>query len=372
MKPLLSATYFPFTFVSPSLTEAMSLCFRRMVVYQPAHSKPMEALRPWMDRGFLDIRSPYEKIIDKKLLEASLQNLRRWGSIHEHDDMTYLKMVGNDIAPFDSEIARIISDIKGVGAKRSENPEESELLRQVFIHLAQEFDEHSWELRQQLNRLNQQFQALQTSFRDSQAAQADKSISEDLFPIMGEDPGSFFIKKRMAAWNHLFQKDPAGSSLLFTDSPLALAHLLDEVKEKVEVLKFKITFRQARSSDMLKDHPSWADHLHEIFNTVLTTPWSRTLQERVVEAGHEIEAGIGHLRGSTVKPFDRSVSFLWYVVPHQVACNLLNRCYGIDSSHEHEEDEDYNVKNTLVGLIEEGRLVRRRDAQALASWPTVL
>ena len=347
---ILSPVYFPFTFVSPSLVEAMSLCFRRVVVYQPAYSKPQEALRPWMDRGFLDVRSPSEKVIDKKLLEAALQNFRSWGFLHEHDDMTYLKMVGNDIAPIDPEIARIVSDIKGVGAKRSKNPEESELFRQIFIHLAQEFDEHSWELRQQLNRLNQQFQALQTSFREGQAAQADAPISEDLFPIMGEDPGGFIIKKRMAAWNHLFQKDPAGSGLLFTDSPLALAHLLDGVQGKVEALRFNITYRQVGSSDVLKDHPSWANHLQEIFNTVLTTPWSRTLQERVVEAGREIEAGIDHLRGSTVKPPDRSVSFRWYVVPHQVARNLLNRCCGIDSSHE--EDEASKVKNTLVGLIE--------------------
>ena len=156
----------------------------------------------------------------------------------------------------------------------------------------------------------------------------------------------------MAAWNHLFQKDPAGSGLLFTDSPVAFAYLLDEVQEKVEVLQFNITYGQAGSGNVLKDHTSWGDHVREILNTVLATPWSRTLQETVIEAGREIEAKIDHLRGSRVKPPDRSVSFRWHVVPFQVARNLLNRCCGIDSSHE--EDEAANVKNTLVGLIEEG------------------
>jgi hypothetical protein len=347
---ILCPVYFPFTFVSPSLVEAMSLCFHRVVVYQPAYSKPQEALGPWIERGFLEVRSPFEKVIDKKPLEAALRNFRSWGLLHQQADIAYLKMVGNDIVPVGPETPRIVSDIKAGPGKGSKESEKPELSLQLFLHLAQEFDEQSWELRQQLNRLNQQFQALQTSFREGQDAQAHAPISEDLFPIMGEDPGSFVIKKRMAAWNHLFQKDPAGPGLLFTDSPLALAYLLDEVQEKVEVLKFNISYGQAGSGNVLKDHTSWGDHVREILNTVLATPWSRTLQERVVEAGREIEAGIDHLRGSTVKPPDGRVSFRWYVVPHQVARNLLNRCCGIERSHE--EDEASKVKNTLVGLIE--------------------
>ncbi|MBW1678181.1 MAG: hypothetical protein JRJ79_16655, partial [Deltaproteobacteria bacterium] len=320
----LSPVYFPFTFISPSLVEAMSLCFHRVVVYEPAHSKRQEAIRPWIDRDFLDVRSPFEKVIDKRRLEAALRNFRSWGLLHQHADMAYLKMVGNDIAPVDPKTPRIVSDIRAMAAKKnSKESEESELSLQLFIHLAQEFDQHSWELRQQMNRFNDQYQALQSSFREDEAGQLHEPISKDLparasqwqagqwqaglFPVTGEDPGGFMIEKRMAAWNHLFQKDPADSSLLFTDSPLAFAYLLDGVQEKVEAFKFDITYNTP---------PSWADHLHEIFNTVLTTPWSRTLQERVVEAGREIEAAIDHLRESTVKPHDRSVSFRWYVLPH--------------------------------------------------------
>ena len=372
---ILSQVYFPFTFISPSLVEAITLCFDRVVVYHPAHSKLQEALRPWIDRGFLDIRSPFEGVVDKKPLEAALRNFRSWGLLHQHADMAYLKMVGNKIAPVDPETPRIVSDIRTMAAKSSDNSEESELPLQLFIHLAQEFDQHSWELRQQMNRFNDQYQTLQSSFREDEAGQVHEPISKDLpararppsalpqanagrasqwqaglFPVTGEDPGGFMIEKRMAAWNHLFQEDPADTCLLFTDSPLALAYLLDGVQEKVEALKFNITYSQVESREVRKNDPSWADHLHEIFNTVLTTPWSHTLQERVVEAGREIEAAIDHLRESTVKPHDRSVSFRWYVLPHQISRTLLNRRCALDSSHE--EDEAARVKNTLVGLIE--------------------
>jgi len=370
----LSPVYFPFTFISPSLVEAMSLCFHRVVVYQPAYSKAQKDLRPWMDRGFLDIRSPFENVMDKKSLEAGLRNFRSWELLHQQADMAYLKTVGNEIAPVGPETPKIVSDIKGMAAKRSKESEDSELSLQMFLHLTQEFDEHSWELRQQLNRFNNQYQALQSFFRQDQDGQADDPMAEDLpararppsaspqaiagrasqwqaglFPVE-EDQGSFVIEKRMAGWNRLFRKDPADSGLLFTDSPLALAYLLDGVQEKVEALKFNITYTQAESREVRKNHPSWADHLQDIFNTVLTTPWSRTLQERVVRAGREIEAEIDHWKGLTVKPHDRRVSFHWYVLPHQVARSLLNRRCGIDGSDK--EDEAGKVGNTLVGLIE--------------------
>jgi hypothetical protein len=348
---ILSPVYFPFTFMSPSLVEAMSLCFHGVLVYQPAYSKPQKDLRPWMDRGFVEIHSPFENVIDKKSLEAALQNLKTWGLLHQHADVAYLKTVGNDIAPVDPETPKIVSDIKGMAAKRSKESEDSELSLQLFLHLAQEFDEDSWELRQQLNRFNDQDEALQSLFRQDQDGQADGPMPKDLFPVE-EDQGSFVIEKRMAAWNRLFRKDPADSGLLFTDSPLALAYLLDGVQEKVEVFKLNITCSQAESKEVSENHPSWANQLQDVFNTVLTTPWSRTLQERVVQAGREIEAEIDNWQGSTVKPHDRSVSFQWYVLPHQVAGSLLNRRCGVDSTDK--EDGATKVRNTLVGLIEEG------------------
>ena len=348
----LCPVYFPSTFISPPLVEAMSRCFHGVVVYHPACSEPPQAIRPWIDRGFLDVRSPFEDVVDKKTLAAALQDFRNWGHLHQHTDMAYLKMVGNKIAPVDPETPRIVSDIRAIAEDRSKESEESELSLHLFIHLAQEFDQHSWELGQQISRFNDQYLALQRAFREDQAGQGHESTSRELFQVMAEDPGSFMIEKRMAAWNHLFQKDPADSSIFFTDSPLALARILDAVQEKVEVLKFNLTYRRAESVPVSKDYPSWADRLHKIFNMVLTAPWDQTLEERVIEAGRKIEAGTDHLRESTVKPHDSSVSFHWYVLPHQNAGTLLNRCCGMGSSHE--ENEAGKARNTMVGLIQAG------------------
>jgi len=330
----------------------MALFFQRVVVYQPAHTKTPEALRPWIESGFLDIRSPFEKVVQRKPLEAALRDFKSWGDSHQDADMAYLKIVGNNIAPVDPQTPRIVSDIRAIGAKDSKGLEESELSLHVFLHLSQEFDQHSWELMQQLNRFNERYEALQSSFRQDETDQAHDPIQKERFPLEEEDIGSLVIEKRMATWNHLFQKNPADSSLLFTDSRSALDYLLDGVQEKVEVLKVNITYAQTESRETPKNQPSWTDHLQEIFNRILITPWSGTLQEEVVEAGREIENRINAWSESTIKSHDRRVLYRWYLVPDQVAPGLLNRRCGVDQG-----DKDYQaakVKNTLVGMIEEG------------------
>ncbi len=352
---MLSAVYFPFTFISPSLVEATSVCFDRLVVYQPPFGKPPQVLQPWVDTGFLELRSPLEKSIDKKSVEAALRNLRSWGRFHEHADMAYLKMAGNDISLIDPHIARIVSDIRGKGTESSNTSNQSEFSHQLFLHLAQEFDQHSWELREELRRVNHQFQALQSAFRQDHNGQAHEPIKQEPLTAIKEDRGSFVIKKRMAAWNHVFQNDLGVIGPLLTDSDSALAYLLDEAEEKVEALRFNVTCSEGPLNQVPRDRPTWVDHLQEMFNTVLAVPWSRTLHEKIVRAGREIEAIILHWSEANMRSHEQSVSFRWYVVPDLAPHALLNQRCGAERGHD--KNQIAKAKNTIVGTIEEGRPV---------------
>jgi len=353
MNLFLSATYFPFTFISPSLVEAMSLCFHRVVLYQPAHPRCHPALQPWINKGFLDLRSPFEKAINKKPLEAALRDFSGWGRFHQHADMSYLKTaVDHDVAPFDPEIARIASEIKETGLNRPKKPDESGLSIHLFLHLAQEFDQHSWELEEELNRINQQYDAFQGTFRQDQDGEAQDRIPISPSPSVEGDLGSVMIDKRMAAWNRLFQKDPIGSGLLITNSHTACDYLLDDMEEKHEILKLNITFTHADLNEVPKAPPTWVDHLREVFHLVFTLPWDQVLQERLIQARCEIERSIEQTTESNKKSHDRSVSFRWYVVPGQVPLSLLNRCCDVKIDRGEDVTE---AKNTVVGLVQESR-----------------
>ena len=346
MKPLLSATYFPFTCIAPSLVEVLSLCFRRVVLYQPVGSAPQEGFRPWIDKGLLDIHTPpFAEVIDEKALMAELRNWKTWGLLNQDADLAYLKEVGGRIAPFDPVTPKIVSEIKGLSGKDPDKSGNTDLALQLFLHLAQEFDQQSRELQEQLKEVRAQQHALQALFDIDKPEEGHGQVSKEPFFGSKQDRGDFLIENRMAAWNYLFQKDPVELSLLLTDSPSSLAFLLDSVEEKAEVLNFEIPITQPP-----QDQVHWKDRLENIFHTLLTKPWNDELQRQIDQAGHQIEAMVHSRENSTTKPADSLASFRWYVVPREGACSLLNRRCGTDRTG----DEAEGITNVLVGLVELG------------------
>ncbi|MBW1742620.1 MAG: hypothetical protein JRJ47_04220 [Deltaproteobacteria bacterium] len=327
----------------------MALCFHHVLLYQPAHADHHSALQPWIDNGFLDLRSPFETVIDKKPLKAALRDFTSWGRFQEQADLAYLKTVGNNIAPVSPEIANIASEVKGREA-HPKTADEAELSPQLFLHLAQEFDEHSWELREELSRVDNQYQALQGDFRQDQEGEAQYRTSVEPTRTGEEDLGRLMIDKRMAAWNRLFQRDPSNSGMLITDSSSAFDYLLADVEEKQKVLNFDITLTTNESHEKTAGYPSMAEDLQGIFEMVLTTPWSQALEEKVMDTGQEVAARIADARDSHVGPYDKIVSFVWYLVPDRPARVLFNQCCGVKTAQE--EDVATEIKNTLVGLVQ--------------------
>jgi hypothetical protein len=344
--------YFPFTFIPPVLLEAMSFCFKHVLLYQPAHADLHSALQPWIDSGFLDVRSPFETVIDKKPLQVALRDLSSWGLFQEQADMAYLKTVGDSIAPVNPEIPKITSEIKG-GEAHPQTSDEADLSPQLFLHLAQEFDEHSWELTEELSRVEDQYQALQGNFRQDQEGEEGDRIPIAPTYAGEEDPGRLMIDRRMSAWNRLFQRDPSDAGLLITGSYSAFDCLLANVEEKHEVLNFDITLTQNESYEEAAGYPSLAEDLQEMVDMVLTAPWSQALKEKVMDTGREVAMRITDARASHIGPHDSIVSFAWHVVPDCPARVLLNRCCGVKSGQK--EDIATEIRNTLVGLAQKSR-----------------
>jgi hypothetical protein len=342
----ITPVYFPFTFIPPALLEAMSLCFPHVLLYQPAHANQHPALQPWIDNGFLDVRSPFETVIDKKPLQAALRDFSSWGLFQEHTDIAYLKTVEDGIAPVNPKIHRIASEIKG-GEAHPETSDEADLPPQLFLHLAQEFDEHSWELREELNRVDDQYQALQGDFRQDQEGEADHQILVAPTSSGEEDPGRVMIEGRMAAWNRLFQRDPSDFGLLITGSYSAFDYLLADVEEKHEVLSFDLTLTRDESGEQTAGYPSLVEDLQRMFDMVMTTPWSQALEEKVMDAGKEVSARIADTGKSDAGTNGRGISFSWHVVPHLSASTLFNR---ICRAKTDQEEAITEIKNTVVGL----------------------
>lgn len=348
MKPEISTpTYFPFTFIRPSLLEVMSLCFDRVTVYRAAHAGPDRALQGWIESGLLDVRSPFEAAVDQKALETALREFKNWASMHQHTDLALLKQVGHAIAPAGPETPELASEIRGKAGRYEKTGEETDLSIHLFLHLAHAFDRDAWELSEQLKLVDSRFQALQSSFRQDQEEPASTTSRPTDTVFSDGDPGDFMLKQRVSAWNHLFQKDAAGSSLLFTDSESAYNFLLDAVPEKVEMLKGHFRFSRAELKPESRIRFPWRHPLSEIFASVLAAPWSASLRETVIQAGREIGSEMdARAAAPTGKNENVNCAMQWCVFPGVKAQGLLGR----DRAHS-EGRQDVHASNTLVGLI---------------------
>ena len=343
----LSPVYFPFTFMAPSLAEALWFCFDRAVLYRPVASTPEKGLQEWVRRGALEIRVPFEGVIDEKALRAQLQSYRTWGLMHQGADLAYLKEVGRRIAPVDPPISRIASEIKSGAEKIHEKSTDRQLALQLFLHLAQDFDHQSWELGEQLNRFQLQQQALQAFFRVDQTEEDQHFVSADADPFPGskEDPGGFMIEHRMSAWKDLFHKDHDPPNLLFTDSPIAHAWLLEAAPEKIRVSTFNVPFSGPPASDL-----PWKAPVEELFHALLTTPWSEQLRQRIEGTTRQIEDMIESWKRSSTKRGNKMTAFHWYLVPDLAPHSLLNQRCGLKVDSQGAS----GLENSIVGLVEHG------------------
>jgi hypothetical protein len=331
----LSPAYFPFTAIAPSLLEALWPCLDHLILYRPVGSVAPKGLQRWLDQGFLEIRVPFEDIVDKKAIMAALQQWRTWGLLHPHADTAYLKAAGGNIGSPDPPIPKLVSEIKAGVTEADSVPKNGGLAMQLFLHLAQDFDEMSWDLADHVVRFKLQEQALQEFFRIDQSEEGEFPSPAGPFTDSQEDLGGIMTANRMTAWNRLFQEDHDPSTLLFTDSPAAHAWLLETVQERVEVMELSVSCGESRANNL-----SWKAPLHDLFRELILSPWSEQLRQRVEEERRRLEM--------MSEPGHRSASVHWSLVPNESPCTLLKKRCGLKTGG----DRPGCPQNTLVGLFE--------------------
>jgi len=339
----LSLAYFPFTSMAPSLLEALTPCFHRLVLYGPVGSVLPGGVQRWVDKGSLEICIPFEDVIDKKALVAELQQWRTWGLLNQDADMAYFKAVGGQIAPVDPSTPKLVSEIKAAVHETKTVPKNGNLAVQLFLHLAQDFDERSRELTEHLLRFKLQQQDLQDFFRIDEAEEGEVFTSEEPFTASKEDLGNLMTANRMTAWSHLFQKHHDEFTILFTDSRAAHTWLLDPVSERIEVPELSVS-----CTDPQADKLSWKGPLHNLFRELITTPWSEQLRQRIEEEGLRLGNRAENGNQSPRQFRQKGASLHWSLVPNESPCTLLKKRCGLETGC----DGAGCPKNTIVGLLE--------------------
>ena len=110
----MNPVYFPYTYISSTMTEAMAACFGRFTVYQPLSDNLPLPMQPWVDKGLIDIRIPVKG--DTEELVSAAENFRNWAQLNVGSASIHsasLKTLKTSLPPLGASLSsQIVAEIK--------------------------------------------------------------------------------------------------------------------------------------------------------------------------------------------------------------------------------------------------------------------
>lgn len=233
--------YFPHTYLSRPVMEAVLACFSPVVLYQPTAMDIPMPLREWAKTGQVELRVPVPG--EEEKLASLLTDFRHWAALHRDKrgiDLAYFR-TRKDRWPFFDETsgAWILADLKG--KSRTETPsDETRLLNaRLFLRIAQEMDAQNDSLLSDLQRADEMEKSLFRRLRDDEAI--PRVGNRDLRAEPGAG-GDYMIDERSRAWAILaaedaVQKGPDASGIFITASRSVAEYLTESKPAAVKVFE---------------------------------------------------------------------------------------------------------------------------------------
>lgn len=328
MKPI----YFPFTYISEPVLEALSAFFKQIVVYQPSSLNIPESMQKLTDSNLLEIRIPVKG--DENKIDDIIKDYKNWANIHQGSETAFFKMNPDKIPFFDdSSASQIKADIKKRSRKHQTEKKQDTLLNaRIFLHIAQEFDMQNWEINKDL-----------LSLEEKSVNLIDNLKGEDELSFRGNDrkkalkidhQSDYMTIDRIVAWTHLLKYDQDTSGLFITNNRSAIEHLIEKTPEAKIVLNID-SIPLTNSDDEKRE--KWQNSLNEQLELIL-------------------EDSLPASEGIKIKsPFDKNdgkkVSLTLYLVPGESPYGFFTRSAWNKTPAE-EINNETALNNTLIGFVE--------------------
>lgn len=326
MKPI----YFPFTFISEPVFDALSACFGKIVVYQSSKVNIPENMKEWDNSGKLEIRIPIEG--DEEKIDNILQDFKTWAQLHQGSELSFLKTQTEKI-PFFNEnaISQITLDIKRQNLEKQPSEKPDRLLNaRLFLQIAQEHDLQA----DVLQRDFLLFETMEQNLIKNLKGEIEPSQMDiDTHPsVEKKDAGHYMTKERMEAWVRIMQHDDHHTGLFVTSSRSVIEHLLDNAPE-AKILPDINGIPALESGIEAKE--KWQNRLINTLETI-TTDASFASAEANLETPTFIE-------------IDRKKTLTFYIIPGLSPRQFFSR-YIKPTGSQHQDKRDMeHVKNTLIG-----------------------
>ncbi|UCD79554.1 MAG: hypothetical protein JSW26_29885 [Desulfobacterales bacterium] len=328
MKPI----YFPFTYVSGPVAEAVAACFGQFIVYRPLNDEVPEPMQALVDKGILDLRVPVTE--KEKELKAAVKNYLDWANLHMRDSTKKTADLKSrmGVLPFSDGFSssKILAEIKEkIQGSSPGKTTDATLTARIFLCLAQEFDRQNQEAAHEIYQYHQRNADLIRQLKMEEDPLADQ-LQRDPLPDLSTD---YMVSDRMKAWTRIFRRDKDESGLFVTHSPAVMEHLLEKSPMVASIMHLEsipLNIGKTASGE------SWRQKL-----ALNLARWAQNEQgpsEAVLNEGINLPAA------------ETNVSLDVYMVPQQVPVEFFARCAELNDTELPVRAGKF--KNTLIGFIE--------------------
>ena len=328
MKPI----YFPFTYISEPVLEALSAFFKQIIVYQPSSLNIPESMQKQADSNLLGIRIPVKG--DENKIDNILKDYKNWANIHQESELAFFK-TKPDMIPFFGEFStsQIKADIKKKKQKQQNEKKQDSLLNaRIFLHMAQEFDSQNWEINKDLLLLEEKTSDLIDNLKGEDELSFKGNDREKALKI--DYQSEYMIPDRIIAWTHLLQYDRDMSKLFITNSRSAIEHLVEKTPEAKIVLSVdSIPLTNSRD----KKTEKWQESLIKQLELLL---------ENSLPASEDIK-----IKSPFGKDDGKKVSLTLYLVPGESPYKFFTRI-AWHKTPVKEINKEVGFNSTLIGFIE--------------------
>jgi len=338
MKPV----YFPLSYVSDNVAEALACCFEQTVIYHPSVRKLSNKVEKLAKNDSLDIRTPVKG--DEERFEKMLDDYKLWSNTHRGNEKSLLKGYGGSIPFFDSSLvsqvsANIRRDIKESGPQEKANRQEADPIfdARMFLHVAHEYDTQNYLADKDLLVVEKMEKTLIDNLTGEKVPGTDGIMEHK---IRDEDSGRFMTPERVKAWTALMlqdeselEKDERG--LMITCSPDSFEYLLDQAPDAVLLTSIGLI---PVTGGPEKETNSWKADLARHLELVAKSDWPGVPEDAVFP-----------LPDNSQK--DRNIILNIYLVPGIAPVEFMARCTGYERILEDRGKKEYEFRNTLIGLI---------------------
>ncbi len=329
MKPI----YFPFTFISNQVVEALSACFKQTVLYQISKKHGPEKMLDSNKSDGVDIRIPVEG--NEKKLDLILKDFRTWANHHQGSEISFLKTQANNIPFFEeSSSSQIMAEIKKKGDEHHP-PEKTDdcMNARLFLLLAQEYDQQNHTLDEEFLLFKAMEKDLMSNIKGENNDSHIKTLGNQTMET--DDPGHFMTKERLENWAHLMQYDQQGSALLVTGSRAVFEYLLETAPESEELVRLNtIPILDSK----VEETATWQDELMEALEMIATNDWPSSKID-IFKAPADIE-------------YDREVALTLHIIPDEKPDEFFSRCAEHDLLYAKEKNHGVKFKQTIIGQLE--------------------